>query len=76
MIGNVHESFVEGNSIHHTHNRAVTIHGVHYLRISKNVAYLCKGHNFFVEDGIETNNLLENNLGISTLGSYSLLNTD
>ncbi len=33
MIGTVHNSYVRGNAIHHTYNRAVTIHGVHYLRV-------------------------------------------
>lgn len=32
MIGTVHHSYIRGNSIHHTYNRAVTFHGVHYLR--------------------------------------------
>ena len=33
MIGTVHNSYVRNNAIHHTFNRAVTIHGVHYLRV-------------------------------------------
>ena len=33
MIGTVHSSYVRNNAIHHTFNRAVTIHGVHYLRV-------------------------------------------
>ena len=76
LIGSVSKSFVKGNAIHHTYNRATTIHGVHYLTVQDNVVYWCKGHNIFVEDGIETNNLVQNNLVISTLRSWSLLNTD
>ena len=34
------------------------------------------GHNFFIEDAIETNNLIENNLAINTLKSWSLLISD
>ena len=34
------------------------------------------GHNFFIEDAIETNNLIENNLAINTLKSWSLLVSD
>jgi len=34
------------------------------------------GHTYFIEDAIETNNLLENNLAIMTKRSWSLLNTD
>ena len=76
MIGAVSKSFVKGNAIHHTYNRATTIHGVHYLTVEDNVVYWCKGHNIFIEDGIETHNLIKNNLVISTLRSWSLLNTD
>jgi hypothetical protein len=36
MIGTVRNSYVRKNSIHHTYNRAVAIHGVHYLRVQDN----------------------------------------
>merc|ERR1711893_347239 len=39
MIGTVHKSYVKNNSIHQTYNRATTLHGVHYLTVSGNVAY-------------------------------------
>eukprot|EP00361_Fabrea_salina_P003869 CAMPEP_0202427040 /NCGR_PEP_ID=MMETSP1345-20130828/1320_1 /ASSEMBLY_ACC=CAM_ASM_000843 /TAXON_ID=342563 /ORGANISM="Fabrea Fabrea salina" /LENGTH=3382 /DNA_ID=CAMNT_0049037631 /DNA_START=76 /DNA_END=10221 /DNA_ORIENTATION=+ len=76
MVGKVSKSYIKGNSIHDTFNRACTVHGVHYLRVMHNVAYRNKGHAFFIEDGIETKNRIEKNLGISTLKSWSLLNTD
>jgi hypothetical protein len=76
LIGNVHKSYVLGNAIHHTYNRAVTIHGVHYLKIQNNVAYRVKGHAIFIEDGIETHNLIEDNLVMNVRSSESLLNTD
>jgi hypothetical protein len=34
MIGAVHYSYIKGNSIHNTYNRAVTFHHVHYLRVT------------------------------------------
>ena len=34
------------------------------------------GHTYFIEDAVETKNLLEGNLAIMTLPSWSLLNTD
>ena len=64
MIGTVHNSYIKNNAIHHTYNRAVTIHGVHYLTIQHNVAYHTMGHTFFIEDAAETNNLLEDNLAV------------
>ena len=36
MIGAVRNSYVRHNSIHHTYNRAIAIHGVHYLRVQNN----------------------------------------
>ena len=64
---------MRSNAIHLTYNRAVTTQGVHFFRIQRNVAYHILGH---IEDGIETQNIFEDNLGISTLASWSLLNTD
>lgn len=76
MLGNVNKSYIKNNSIHQTYNRATTLHGVHYLTVSGNVAYKTMGHAIFLEDAIETNNLIENNLVIDVRASNSLLNTD
>ncbi|CAG9312591.1 unnamed protein product [Blepharisma stoltei] len=76
MIGKVSLSYVRGNSIHHTFNRAITTHGVHYQTLENNVVFRNKGHAYFVEDGIETMNKFIHNLGISTIASFSLLNSD
>jgi len=38
MIGAVRGSYVRGCAIHHTYNRAIAIHGVHYLRVLNNGA--------------------------------------
>ncbi|TNV88211.1 hypothetical protein FGO68_gene8985 [Halteria grandinella] len=76
LIGAVHNSYIKGNAIHQSYNRACTIHGVHYLRIIQNVAYNTKGHTFFIEDAAETHNYLEGNLAIWTKKSWSLLNSD
>jgi len=76
MVGNVMQSYAVGNSIHDSNNRAITIHGVHYLTIADNVAYNIKGHSIFIEDGIESRNFIQNNLVMNTHRSWSLLNTD
>jgi hypothetical protein len=52
------------------------MHGVHHLRVEGNVAYHVMGHTFFLEDGVETKNVIRNNLGVLTLESLSLLATD
>jgi hypothetical protein len=54
----------------------LTIHATHYLRVINNVGYKCVGHNIFLEDGIETYNLIQNNLVVSTRRGESMLQTD
>lgn len=76
VIGTVAKSLVKGNAIHQTYNRAVTIHAVSYFTIENNVIYNAMGHNIFIEDAIETKNVVKNNLVVSTRRSWSLLNTD
>ena len=76
LNGNVSTSYVRGCAIHHTFNRAVTIHAVDYLLVEKNVAYNILGHAYFLEDGIEEHNIIQDNLGIFIRGSSSLLNVD
>ena len=76
MIGNVIGSSIIGCSVHHTFNRATTIHGVFYLRILKNVYYRHMGHAIFVEDSIESKNVVEDNLIIHVTKSTSLLESD
>jgi hypothetical protein len=66
MIGTVHKSYVRGNAIHQTYNRAITIHGVHYFRVIRNVAYDTMGHTVFIEDAAETKCLIDGNLIIQT----------
>lgn len=69
------KQYIRGCAIHHTFNRAVTIHGTHRAMLQDNVAYSTMGHTFFLEDGIETGNVLTGNLGINTKASLALLNT-
>jgi len=76
MAGDVPESYSIGNSVHHSMARILTIHGVHFLYVAWNVGYRVKGHNFFIEDGVETNNVLEYNLAISSLLVNNMMQTD
>jgi len=70
------KSYVEGNAVHHALARVVTIHGTHYIKIKKNVGYYVYGHNYFLEDGIESYNTLENNLAMKTVELSTLLVSD
>ena len=76
MIGAVRNSYVRKNSIHHTFNRAIAIHGVHYLRVQDNVAFETRGHTYFVEDGLETKNVITGNLGANTRQNFVGLTSD
>ncbi|EFJ47177.1 hypothetical protein VOLCADRAFT_92355 [Volvox carteri f. nagariensis] len=77
MHGDVaYQSWLRGCAIHHTYNRATTIHGTHRAILQNNVAYNTMGHTFFLEDGIESGNLIEGNLAIHVKVSDALLNTD
>lgn len=55
-------SSVIGCSIWDSHNRFLTIHGTDGLVVRDNVGYKSVGHGFFLEDGTETNNILDHNL--------------
>ena len=74
--GNVTGSYVRGNAIHRSYNRAVTIHAVNNLLVEHNVVFNIKGLSFFVEDGVEEDNILQYNLAVYTRQSNSLLNPD
>lgn len=76
MVGNVIGSYIEGCSVHHSFNRGSTIHGVHYLQVKKNVYYQHLGHGIFIEDSVESNNIIEENLIMHTSISSSLLISD
>lgn len=76
MCGNMFKSYIEGNAVHHSLARVITIHGTHYLRVTQNVGYFVFGHNYFLEDGIESYNTLDGNLAMKTVELHSLLVSD
>ncbi|XP_071944841.1 fibrocystin-L-like [Antedon mediterranea] len=74
--GDVSGSYVRGCGIHHTFNRAVTIHSVDNLLVEHNVVFDIMGHAYFMEDGNEMENTIQFNLGIFVKSSSSLLSVD
>ncbi|CAM4636768.1 unnamed protein product [Leuciscus chuanchicus] len=77
LMGDVKfKSYVRGCGIHQSYNRAITIHNTHNLLVERNVIYNIMGGAFFIEDGIETGNILQYNLAIFVKQSTSLLNDD
>lgn len=57
-------SSVIGASIWDSQNRWITIHGTDNLVVRDCVGYKSIGHGFFLEDGTETNNILDHNIAI------------
>ena len=43
----------------------MTLHGVRFVKVTNSVGYDIFGHNYFIEDGSESKNFLENNLSIN-----------
>ena len=52
------------------------MHGVWNATIEWNIAYNCMGHNFFIEDAVEEELIIQYNLAMRTKPSYSMLNSD
>ena len=69
-------TLLKGLSIHHTFNRAITVHGTNGVTLHDNVAYDNLGHAYFLEDGIEENNEYVHNLAVYTKRAHSLLQVD
>ena len=76
VTGDMNTSYVRGNAIHHSNNRACTLHDISYAIVEHNVAFNIKGLTFFLEDGVEMYNIIQYNLAIFTRMSNSLLNPD
>ena len=72
IAGNVNGCYSKNNAIHEAYNRAITVHGVQHLTLENNVIYKALGHAVFIEDGVETNNLIKDNLVVDTRRTFSL----
>jgi G8 domain len=69
LAGDVNGQYLMDSTIHHAYNRFVSVHGTHKLQVLRNIGYDTIGHGFYLEDGIEQNNLLAGNLGLSVRNS-------
>ena len=74
--GDMSESYLLGNVVDGSFNRAVNIHATQNLRVEWNVAYKVHGGTFFTEDGVETGNVITDNLVMNTMAVSSLQNDD
>ena len=46
--------------------QAITLHGAQEMEVVRNVAFEILGHSIYLEDGTETNNLIQENLVFTT----------
>ncbi len=65
MVGDGTGQYMNNSSVVHSYNRFITIHGTHNVRLAGNVAFDTIGHGYYMEDGIEHGNVIEDNLGLS-----------
>lgn len=70
------KTYIHGNSMVESFQRAVTVHSTDHSSVKDNVAYKVMGHTFFIEFGDERFNVMDNNLGIATLPSFLMLKSD
>ena len=66
MANDVTGQYIRDASIWKTNNRCLTIHGTDNATAQRNVCYDHLGHGYFLEDGSESGNTLEHNLGLSS----------
>ena len=66
VAGDVTGQYFRNSSVWRTFNRCVTIHGTDNATVKDNVCYDHAGHGYFLEDGAESGNLIEGNLGLTS----------
>lgn len=66
LAGDASGQHITDSSFHEIYNRAITVHGTNNALIADTVAYDVVGHTYFLEDGSETGNRFERNLGLVT----------
>lgn len=63
MCGSVEGSLLSKLAVRNTKQRGVVVHGSNDLYLHENILHNTKGHGFMLEDGGETGNIFERNLG-------------
>lgn len=66
MAGSVAGQYVRDASIWRTNSRCLTVHGSDNATVQRNVCYDHLGHGYFLEDGSESGNNFERNLGLTS----------
>ncbi|MFO1519076.1 MAG: G8 domain-containing protein [bacterium] len=61
---------LNGNSVHHSYNKCVTVHSSQNLAVENNVCARIMGHIFYEEIGDESGIYFINNLGLGAMSHY------
>ena len=70
------KSYFQDCSVLNSQFRCYTVHGTNSTRLSRNVAFNATGMCFYIEDGVEENNLFEYNLAAHVAPIYQPANGD
>ena len=62
--GNVNGQYIMNSSIHNSFQRCITVHATNNATVENNVCYNFRGYGYFLEDGVETGNVIKNNIGV------------
>jgi len=65
-------SYLRSNSIRRGTNRCVTLHGSFRVLLEDNVCFQNRGHNLYLEDGIEWGNMFKRNLVVAPKDSATI----
>ena len=66
LANNVDGQYIKNSAITRSFSRCVTVHGSHNALVKDNACYDHLGHGYFLEDGGETGNVFDHNLGLIT----------
>lgn len=73
FCGSLDGSIISRNTIRHSKQRCIVVHGTDDVLVRENIAYDTSGHCFMTEDGIETGNQFISNLGAQTAAATTLI---
>jgi hypothetical protein len=64
LVGEAKGGYFNNSSVHDSIQRGVVVHGTNNVTVKGNVVYNTVGHAYMVEDGTETGNIFDGNLGL------------
>jgi len=62
LLGTCADCYIRASSVHRSYYRCITIHGTNNATVTENVCYDVIGMGYYLEDGVEENNIISFNL--------------